>query len=337
MASHPIDWNALREAVPVELLAQARYGAPDRNKSTAKTAQWNTPDQGRLLVNRADQYWKFMDSGLKGQGPIDWLIRVEGLTAFQAAERLSNQTFAEAETLPKHRVVKPKPYVRIPDNPALWPLVRTYLVEVRKLPANLIDQWHNTDRLRGISPSPRTQVPYAAFPLVSPEGKEVGAALRCAGTSEQVAEQEARGYMRKRNQDKTQATEGFWQSHDAPQARSLVLVEAPLDGMALYAALVADHRDPQDFVIRACGGEALNAVHWSGDWQHLVAGFDRDPVGERFSQKVLQAHPDRDVRRLTPPPGTKDWSEAWAAHCASVQTAQVRAKARETAYEIGDD
>ena len=198
-----------------------------------------------------------------------------------------------------------------------------------------MDQWHETDRVRGISPSPRTQVPYAAFPIVSPPGKEVGAVLRCAGTPVQVAEQEGRGYMRRRNQDKTRATEGFWQSHDAPQARSLVLVESPLDGMALYAALVETRRDPQDFVIRASAGEALNAVHWIGDWQHIVTAFDRDAAGERFSQTVRQGNPDQDVRRLSPPPGTKDWAEAWAAHCAS-QTVQVRAKARD-AYEIGDD
>ena len=334
-----IDWNALREAVPVEMLAQARYGEPDRQKSTQTTWQWDT-DQGRLLVNHPKQYWKFMESGLKGRGVIDWLVKVEGLTPLTAAERLSSQTFVEA--LPKHRAVKlkpspEKPYVRIPENPALWPSVRTYLIDTRKLPGTLVDQWHERDRVRAITPSVKTPVPYAAFPLMAPQGNEVGTVLRCAGTREQQRQQLTAGFSLKRNQAGSQPTQGFWQSHDAPQAKTLVLAEAPIDAMALYAALVETHRDPRDFVIRASAGEALNPVHWSGDWQHIVTAFDRDAAGERFSQKVLQANPGRDVRRLTPPPGHKDWAEAWSAHCA-LKTSPIRAKMRQEAeYEIGDD
>ena len=82
--------------------------------------------------------------------------------------------------------------------------------------------------------------------------------------------------------------------------------------MALYAAMVQTGRDPQDFVIRASAGEALNSVHWTGDWEHIVAAFDRDAAGERLSQKVRQANPGHDIRRLVPPAGSKDWGEAWA-------------------------
>ena len=84
-----------------------------------------------------------------------------------------------------------------------------------------------------ITPSPRTTVPYAAFPLCSPAGEEVGASLRRAGMPEQQHQQEK--FHRKRNQAGSQPTQGFWQSHEAPQPQTLVLVEAPIDGMALYA------------------------------------------------------------------------------------------------------
>ena len=333
MAQNPhIDWTAVRNTVAVETLARAQFGEPNRLKSSTSTLQWET-DQGRLLVNRPEQYWKFMDTGVKGKGPIDWLVKVEGLTVYQAAERLSNETFVQ--TLPSPaRSAQAQPYQPIPDNPQLWPSVRTYLIDTRKLPGILVDPWREMDRVRAIMPSSKTSVPYAAFPLLSPQGNEVGTVLRCAGTPEQQRQQLTAGFSLKRNQAGSHPTQGFWSSHDAPRARTLVLVEAPIDAMALYAALVETRRDPRDFVIRASAGQALNPVHWSGNWQHIVTAFDRDAAGERFSQTVRQANPDRDVRRFTPPPGHKDWAEAWAAHCALNKSP---ARARETAYEIGDD
>ena len=128
----------------------------------------------------------------------------------------------------------------------------------------------------------------------------------------------------------------IWQSHEAPQAQTLVLVEDPIDAMALHAALLTDHRDPSDFVIRASAGEALNPVHWEGTWEHIVTAFDRDAAGERFSQKVRQANPDHDVRRLTPPPGHNDWAEAWA-HVVNRHRTSQSARESETDYEAGED
>ena len=332
-----IDWDALRHSVPVESLARARYGEPRKEKTTKTTAEWAT-DHGRLIVGRSggprDNQWKFMDSGVKGHGAIDWLVKVEGMTPLEAAERLGSETFTSALSVVQSASPKPpKPYVPIPDNPALWPAVRDYLVTVRKLPADLVDQWHNQDRVRAIVPSAHTPVPYASFPIVSPEGKEVGAMLRCAGTPEQQRDQ-AR-FSVKRNQEGSLAACGYWSSHDAPQAQTLILVETSIDGMALYAALVMDHRDPADFVIRAGAGAALNPVHWSGDWAHIMTAFDRDAAGEEFHHKVEAAHPDGDVRRLTPPPGHKDWAEAWTQ--AVSRYAQQSPRQPNHDYEPGED
>ena len=311
-----IDWDALRQAVPVESLAQARYGEPRKDKSTATTAEWHT-DHGRLIVGRSGgprgNQWKFMDSGVKGHGAVDWLVKVEGMTALQAAERLGSEAFTE--TLPAvHSPSQkpPKPYVPIPDNPALWPAVRDYLVTVRKLPADLVDhQWHNQDRVRAIVPSAHTTVPYASFPIVSPTGKEVGAILRCAGTPEQQRDQ-AR-FSVKRNQEGSLATLGYWPSHEAPQAQVLYLVEAPIDAMSLYAILTSTvyHEDPQHFVVRACGGEAIKPVHWAGNWAAIVTAFDRDDKGEAFHAIVQSAGLDIPITRHKPPEGTKDWNDAW--------------------------
>ena len=338
--SLPRDWQAWRETIAVEQLAQARYGEPDRMKSTRTTRQWSHTDQGRLIVGIQGRYenaWRFMDSGVKGKGPIDWLVKVEGLSLRDVAERLSTSAFLQTLPQPaKPLSPPPNPYQPIPDNPTLWPPVRTYLTEIRKLPAHLVDQWHETDHVRAISPSAKTSVPYASFPLVSPQGDEVGAILRCAGTPDQQRQQLATGFSTKRNQTGSQPTQGFWQSHESPHARTVLLVEAPIDGMALYAALVQTGRDPRDFVIRASAGEALNPVHWTGDWEHIVAAFDRDAAGERLSQKVRQANPGHDIRRLVPPAGSKDWGEAWT-HVVTPHRLTASARESETDYEFGDD
>ena len=340
MAQNPGDWTVLRQAIPVEVLARARYGPPDPRKSTRTTLQWTQTDQGRLVVGIQGRYqnaWRFMDTTVKGHGPIDWLVKVEGLSLREAAERLRNATFVAS--LPPSSAPSPqesKPYDPIPDNAALWPSVRTYLTETRKLPTDLVDHWHETGKVRALTPSSHTVVPYAAFPLMSPAGHEVGAVLRCAGTPAQQRQQIGAGFSVKRNQGGSQPTQGFWQSHDAPQAQTLVLVEAPIDGMALYAALLTDHRDPSDFVIRASAGEALKPVHWTGDWAHIVTAFDRDAAGERFHHTVRQANPDHDVRRLTPPPGHNDWAEAWA-HVVNRHRTSQSARESETDYEAGED
>ena len=332
----PRDWPVLRDAVSVDALARARYGEPDQRKSTRTTLQWTQTDQGRLIVGIQGRYqnaWRFMDSGVTGKGAIDWLVKAEGLSLREAAEQLSNTTFVTSLPPSSARSVKePKPYHPIPENPALWPPVRAYLIEIRKLPAHLVDHWHETGKVRALTPSSRTVVPYAAFPLMSPAGHEVGAVLRCAGTPDQQRQQITAGFSPKRNQGGSQPTQGFWQSHEAPQAHTLVLVEAPIDGMALYAALLTDHRDPSDFVIRASAGEALKPVHWTGDWAHIVTAFDRDAAGERFHHTVRQAHPDHDVRRLTPPVGHKDWGEAWAQWVSS----RTVGREPESDYEPGD-
>lgn len=352
-SAFPRDWQALREAVSVETLARAWYGEPDPRKSTRTTLQWNT-DQGRLIVGRHDSprahVWKFMDSGLHGRGALDWLTRVGGIPLHEAVDRLSQDSFRIQPDRVLEKTSRPgtvPQYVPHPDQPTLWPKVRHYLITVRKLPADLVDHWHAQDRVRAITPSPRTTVPYAVFPLLSPAGKEIGAILRCAGTPDQQHQQEAQGYCRKRNQGGSQPTHGFWQSHEASQARTLVLVEAPIDAMALYAALRVDHRDPGDFVIRAGAGEALNPVHWTGDWEHIVTAFDRDAAGERFHQTVQQANLDRDVRRLTPPVGHKDWAEAWAkvlerhprdrdADSPAHRGTRIRSRGADIEYEPGD-
>ena len=74
----------------------------------------------------------------------------------------------------------------------------------------------------------------------TPPGDEVGTVLRCASNPAQQRQQVTQGFAVKRNQTGSQPTQGFWPSHDVPQAKTLVLVEAPIDAMALYAALCPD-------------------------------------------------------------------------------------------------
>jgi hypothetical protein len=136
---HPIDWNALRVAVPVVDLAAARYGAPKRDKggSQAQTAVFDAPDHGGVvIVHHREGYFKATD-GTKGSGALDWLIRMEGLPLQDARQRLEQHVPTGAKTPeppPVPRVYQPLRHV-----PAAWPAVRQYLVQARGLPGDLVN------------------------------------------------------------------------------------------------------------------------------------------------------------------------------------------------------
>ena len=235
-----------------------------------------------------------------------------------------------------------KAYVPIKDNAQVWPHVADYLTHMRKLPQTLIQTWYTQGQIRAVTYG---RVPYAVFPLQDLRGQEVGAVLRCAGTPEQQRQQLAQGYAVKRVATGSQPDKGFWQSHASPRAPTLVLVESPIDAIALYAVMVTAHKDPQHFVIRASTGSALNAQHWQGNWCHLIAAFDQDATGEAFAHKVRQEAPMA-VHRLTLPPGRKDWAEAWAGVQGRSRTGKaespahwgtrIRSRGADLAYEPGD-
>lgn len=312
----PDELAAAEAATSVEALARARYGDPDRIKTTARTAVWPHTDHGTLLVGRpgsgalADAF-RFTD-GLKGKGPIQWRERVEGL-AFPKAVR---SLLAGAGVPPAPQAVTPpasaplRPYRRPPAAPAAWPAVRAYLV-ARGLSRELVEGLHRRGLVYATEPAPGA--PYAVFPIRAPDGREVGAFERFAGAPEAEAAQAAYGLKRVRAGSDPAA--GAWTVGRGPV---LVLTEAPLDAAAVLDAVWqagAGHA----ITVRAVGGSAFReAVHLlplapDRPWHAVVAAFDADAAGEAFADRLARwaANAGLPYTRLVPPVD-KDWSAAWA-------------------------
>lgn len=305
MATDRIAWAALR-AVPVVDLAQARYGAPKREKGWRGATTWvfDAPDHGGVvIVHRREGYFRATD-GTKGSGALDWLVRIEGLSLADARQRLEYLAPGmerAPEPPPPPRVYQPLRHV-----PAACPAVRRYLIQERGLPADLVDALRQQDRLRAVW---QGGVPYAAFSLVDAHGREVGASLRCAGTLAQQATQHAP----KRAAAGSDVRTGWWTPHDPRTADVLAVVEAPLDAIALLA-WAQDHRWPLErLAIRALNGNTLNPRHWTDrPWAKIAAAQDADAAGDQQAAVVAawgQAH-GVPVVRVVPP--AKDWCEAWA-------------------------
>jgi len=294
----------------VEELARARYGPPDKLKTTVKTAQWHTPDHGRLIVNRVEGYFRFED-GTKGLGPRQWLMRVEGVDRAEAQARYPQDMSSSPKPMSRAEAAPPKRW------DAAWPAVRQYLTVERRLPESLVDGLYRAGRLYATGYG---SVPYVVFPLENPAGQTVGAIVRCAGTPEQQHAQEQQGYALKRVVADSDVTRGWWSpGFEGPAPRQLVLVEAPIDAIALAARFTANAgRYPADVAIRACGGSALNPANHTagGPWTRIIAAFDADEAGHAQAKKVWDwakaQQPPIAVTRAMPAHG-KDWAEDWAA------------------------
>jgi len=310
---HRLSLDMLR-AYAVEALATARYGPPDPEKSTQKTAVWKTTEHGTLLVNRLGNFFRFdpeRTDGLRGAGALDWLIKVEGLTAKDAVQRL--QATPAPAAIPAAKAAEDgarRAYTPVADHPAAWPAVRRYLTQDRTLPPDLVDRLRADRRIRAARWG---GVPYAVFPLRDAAGQEVGAVLRCAGTPAQQQAQAAAGYALKRVAPGSDVKIGYWSPYDSPAATALVLVEAPLDAVALWARFRVRGTDLNQVAIRATTGAAVNAQQWADRaWAHVYAAFDADAAGDRLAERVTvwgQTY-GVPVHRVVPS-GAKDWAAAW--------------------------
>ncbi len=316
------------KALPVDQIAQSLFGTPTEGNARSQWIRWRNTPLGTVSVHRGVrpgeryQWWTastLLNPNQGAKNALNLVLAVQNAGTFptdpaavaracRALDHLGGIAPVVTRTQSSRLTSQTKGYVPMKDNHQAWPQVEQYLTQIRHLPQALIPTWHTQGQIRAIAYG---RVPYVVFPLRNTAGDEVGAVLRCAGTPEQQRQQLAQGYAVKRVATGSQPDKGFWQSHASPQAQTLVLVESPIDAMALYAVMVTAHKDPQTFVIRASTGSALNAQHWQGHWSHLIAAFDQDAAGEAFAHKVRQEAPVA-VHRLTPPQGRKDWAEAWA-------------------------
>ena len=206
-----------------------------------------------------------------------------------------------------------KPPARTFDPLLNWRGIRTYLVEARKLPADVL--------------KPMTQGPhpalyqgygdhdgqYLVFPLrdhTDPGKPTVGAIMRYRYLGDPPE-----GLLKTAKRGRGASHHGWWQVGPYP-APTLIVVEAPIDGLALWSALRAGDRLTTR--ILATGGTDTPKAPgvWSGVKQMILAqDRDQDGYGDDQAAACIEAaHAagySGPTKRLTPPIGTKDWSEVW--------------------------
>ncbi len=331
-----VSWETLR-AASVEALATARYGPPDSAKSTQKTAVWKTTEHGALLLHRQGNFFRFDPDnphGLRGAGALDWLIKVEGLTPQEAVARLRTGAIVPAApSVPP--AAPPRAYTPPQRWDRAWPAVRRYLTQDRALPADLVARAHAAGRLYATSYG---RVPYAVFPLVTCEGRDVGALLRCAGTPAQQHAQTAAGYAIKRAAAGSDVTRGFWTLGRGSHTSTVLLVEAPIDALALAAMIRARWGAAalDRITIRATGGHVLTPEFHAAGAHRVMAAFDADAAGAAQAARVAAWAAAQGMRydRLLPPAGAKDWADAWAAMVGRHGAREGRDKADHADTEI---
>jgi Toprim-like len=295
--------------IPLESILAYHGLAPHREGSSVRYK-----DERFNIVVSSGGLWFDNAASLGGRGAIDLLLHVKYGANPRAA---SDQQFREAvgwlaTFQPTTGVVSMgEPSASSPRPPkesflsqaarlatrddARWPLARSYLLQTRRLPSDLVDHLHQAGDI------------YATFSQVNPEQTGVcfvhrnlddgarGATIRSIGSgSFSIGEKQ-----------------GAWFGvGDPAQARRAVLVEAPIDALS-YAAL----ERPEETIILSMSGshatrpvlDAAHARHWE-----LAIGFDNDRAGhagwERCRENYALLYPAAPQPTRILPAG-KDWND----------------------------
>lgn len=204
-----------------------------------------------------------------------------------------------------------KPPARTFDPARNWQGLRDYLVASRQLPA---------DVLRPLTQGPHPALykgygdhdgQYLVFPMrnhADPGKPMVGAILRYLGDPPE-------GMIKTSKRGRGASQHGWWQVGPYP-APTLIVVEAPIDGLSLWSALAPGDRLTTR-ILATGGADTPKAPGVWSSVERLVLAQDRDGHGDDQAAACIQAAQaagySGPTERLTPPIGTKDWSEVWQA------------------------
>lgn len=334
------------KAIPIADILRSLYGELDCAPA-GKAKTWRTSD-GKVLVGPSarhpgmEAFQALSGPHADGRGHIgalDFVIAWGLARDFQSAKEYLRQfepsvTLAQQPTKPKTDVEETKPYHEHPVPRVLDPtknrvLLREYLCGERRLPEEVLIQL--ADQKPPVLYAGYGTKGYAAryghylvFPQYHPDRPEIptGAILRWRHPGQKPP---ADWYGGKTNPiaPRSQRGDGWWQVGPYP-ASTLIVTEAPIDALSLWAALSESDRARTRIV--ATGG--AGGLHVPGMWkgaERVFAAQDRDQEGARQAKQVLDALKAAGLSagmfgRLTPPAG-KDWNAAWQASPEAVRRA----------------
>jgi len=292
--------------VPLEQVLE-RLGA---KRDTADAKNWKTP-AGRITVTGSKFFNHDLNQG--GGGAIDLVMQQLGCDPKQAIAWLGADFGKEAAIGAAMSTAK-EAAERVVQSPAPSPVpapskqaahvqkVRTYLTEVRKLPARLVDWAMEKGKV------------FAASWTTAKGATFVNAAfqLDTGGVELRGTEGTYHGVRGKK---------GAFVLQTAPDAPKAVFVESAIDALS-YAAL----HDGQPLRIISTTGSSRDKLEEmvkreADAGRKLVAAFDRDVAGAKLSEVVIAAGGVRDK----PPTVAKDWNELLQHHFRAEQIRQEQA------------
>lgn len=325
-------WAAAK-AVPIATLVGEIQGAVDPRYTSRNTTYYRTA-LGKLQVSpgRTEDRWHFWSgpaAGQAGGGAIDFAVAA-GLAANprEAVERL--WPLVGVEPLPASRSAD-RPAAQSPkafrpprptyDRAANWAAIRDYLCGVRRLPPEIVRPLVEGPRPaiyagHGDQKGEWSDGHYLVFPVYEPsvytgrptDTPMVGAILRWRHPGDPPE-----GVPKAPKRGSGASQRGWWQVGPYP-APTLIVTEAPIDALSLWAALPAEAR--QTTRILATGGSDTPKAPgvWTGV-ERLICAQDRDPTGDQQAHAVAVAARMAGLAgmdRLTPD-HAKDWNAVWMA------------------------
>lgn len=263
-------------AIPLPAVLSALGAEQDREDS----AKWHTPAGPLSIQGEKFFLWRQAQGG---GGAIDIIVFVLQMD-FRSARSWLDERFGLSCQ------IKAADDTWITPRPCRehLPAVIDYLHLARRIPIELI-QTHV--RHQQIHADARKN---AVFVLLGKEKLPVGAELRATGS-----------YPWKGMARGSQKNAGFFYTGD-PRSHRCVLCESAIDALSCRSLY------PERLCLSTSGVSITPAYlpKLLRRGYEIYCGYDNDPAGESFAQRMIQAHPV--VRRLRP--RKKDWNEDLLAH-----------------------
>jgi hypothetical protein len=272
-------WRELADQVrttPLDVVLRLSGAQPDRYDRR----KWHT-SQGVLSVTGA----KFMNwtRAQGGGGAIDLVMHLHRLSFVQAVHWLAQCSPGCFYSEPQRAPVQATLVLPTPD-PSKLCRVRQYLIQERRLPANLVESLIDS----GVLYADRRA--NALFLLLGKKEQPVGAELR--GTTARPWRGLAPG---------SRKDLGFFAVPTTAPRPALVLVESAIDAISCFAL----HPDYRCISTAGARPNPRWLAELLGQGRPVLCGFDADPTGEEMAHAMIALHPE--IQRLRP--RQHDWND----------------------------
>jgi Toprim-like/Protein of unknown function (DUF3991) len=253
--------------------------------------------------------WFDNKANIGGGGAIDLVMHIGGVDFIAACRSLADQfrplaagqsdlsfpSSSQRQPAPRRKPFEELLALYATRDDSNWPIARAYLVEQRKIPADLVNRLHASGSIYANSHSPN---PSLVFLHRDRHGDVCGATLR--DTRHQSAFRPCLG-------NKVSA---WFAVGNLAKAERVVAVESPIDALSYFSLF---GRPDGSLTVVSCAGAMVPQAlmfHACDRRQAFVVALDNDPAGERGWLKARTETADWVIFNLpSERPKHKDWND----------------------------